>query len=46
VFLLHRMAGLSFEEIGQQLGIKRTVVQAHLAEALARIARAVPPDDV
>jgi len=43
VFLLHRMAGLSFDEIGQQLGIERTVVQAYLAEALARIARAVPP---
>ncbi len=46
VFLLHRMAGLSFEEIGQQLGIKRAVVQAYLAEALARIVRAAPPDDV
>ncbi|MNS94602.1 RNA polymerase sigma factor [compost metagenome] len=44
VFLLHRMAGLSFEEIGQQLGIERTVVQAYLAEALARIVRAAPPD--
>lgn len=46
VFLLHRMAGLSFEAIGQQLGIERTVVQAYLAEALARIVRAVPPDDL
>ena len=45
VFLLHRMAGLSFDEIGQQLGIKRTVVQACLAEALARIVRAVPPTE-
>jgi RNA polymerase sigma factor (sigma-70 family) len=45
VFLLHRMAGLSFEEIGQQLGIKRTVAHAHLAEALARIVRAAPPED-
>ncbi len=43
VFLLHRMAGLSFEEIGQQLGLERTVVQAYLAEALARIVRAMPP---
>lgn len=46
VFLLHRMAGLSFEAIGQQLGIERTVVQAYLAEALARIVRAAPTDDV
>lgn len=46
VFLLHRMAGLSFEEIGQQLGIERTVVQAYLAEALARIVRAAPPEDI
>ena len=45
VFLLHRMAGLSFDEIGQQLGIERTVVQAYLAEALARIVRAVPPNE-
>lgn len=46
VFLLQRMAELSFEEIGQQLGIKRAVVQAYLAEALARIVRAASPDDV
>jgi RNA polymerase sigma factor (sigma-70 family) len=46
VFLLHRMAGLSYEEISQQLGIERTVVQAYLAEALARIVRAAPADDV
>lgn len=46
VFLLHRMAGLSYEEIGEQLCIERDVVQAYLAEALARIVRAVPPDDV
>ena len=43
VFLLHRMAGLSYEEIGKQLGIERDVVQAYLAEALARIIRAAPP---
>ncbi len=46
VFLLHRMAGLSFNQIGQQLGIERTAVQAYLAEALARIVRAAPHDDV
>ena len=46
VFLLHRMAGLSFEEIGQQLSIERTVVQAYLAEALARVVRAAPAGDV
>ena len=40
------MAGLSFEAIGQHLGIERTVVQAYLAEALARIIRAAPTDDV
>lgn len=39
------MAGLSFEEIGQQLGIERTVVQTYLAEALARIVRAAPPTE-
>lgn len=43
VFLLHRMAGLSFEAISQQLGIERAVVQAYLAEGLARIVRAAPP---
>lgn len=46
VFLLHRMAGLSFNQIGQQLGVERTAVQAYLAEALARIVRAAPHDDV
>lgn len=46
VYLLHRMAGLSFDQIGQQLGIERTVVQAYLAEALARIVLAAPPGDV
>jgi len=45
VFLLHRIAGLSYEEIGQQLGIERGVVQAYLAEALARIVRAAPPTE-
>ncbi|WP_341022578.1 sigma-70 region 4 domain-containing protein [Brevundimonas diminuta] len=45
VFLLHRMAGLSFEEIGQQLGIERTVVQAYLAEALALLVRAAPAEN-
>ena len=45
VFLLHRMTGLSYEEISQQLGIERTVVQAYLAEALARIVRAAPPTE-
>ncbi|MEN5115102.1 sigma-70 region 4 domain-containing protein [Brevundimonas diminuta] len=46
VFLLHRMAGLSFDEIGQQLGIERAVVQTYLAEALARIVRAAPAGNV
>ncbi len=42
VFLLHRMAGLSYEQIGERLSVERDVVQARLAEALARIVRAVP----
>lgn len=42
VFLLHRMAGLSYEQIGQHLGIERDAIQARLAEALARIVRAIP----
>lgn len=42
VFLLHRMAGLSYEQIGEHLGIERDVAQARLAEALARIVRAAP----
>ena len=46
VFLLHRIAGLSYPEISDQLGIKRNVVQAYLAEALARIVLAAPAGDV
>lgn len=42
VFLLNRMAGLSYEEIGKRLGIERAIVELYLAEALARIARAAP----
>ena len=42
VFLLHRMAGLSHEQIGEHLGMERDAVQARLAEALARIVRATP----
>lgn len=42
VFLLHRMAGLSYEQIGEHLGMERDAVQARLAEALAWIVRATP----
>lgn len=42
VFLLHRMAGLSYEQIGEHLGMERDAVQARLAEALARIVRVTP----
>ena len=42
VFLLHRMARLSYEQIGEHLGMERDAVQARLAEALAWIVRATP----
>lgn len=45
VFLLHRMAGLSYEQIGDHLNVGRDVVQARLAEALARIVRAAPSSE-
>lgn len=34
VFLLHRMAGLRYDEIGLHLNMSPVAVQAHLAEAL------------
>jgi DNA-binding CsgD family transcriptional regulator len=34
------MAGMSYEEIGYQLGMEREAVQAHLADALVQVSRA------
>lgn len=34
VFLLHRMAGMSYEEIGQRLDMAPDAVRTNLAEAL------------
>lgn len=41
VFLLHRFAELSLEQIGEHLGIDQQAVEARLAEALVRLSRAV-----
>lgn len=41
VFLLNRMAGMSYSEIGLHLGIAPKAVQASLAAALVRLTRAV-----
>lgn len=38
VFLLHRMAGLSYGEIGVRLGMEPEAVKAGLADALVRLA--------
>lgn len=43
IFLLHRMAGLSYDQIGEQLGMEPGEVQNHVAEALGRISRAASP---
>lgn len=43
VFLLHRMAGLSYGQIGEQLGMEPHEVQDRVAEALAQISRAASP---
>lgn len=44
VFLLHRMAGMSYEEIGHQLGMEREAVLAHPGKHLSRsAARRGPP---
>ena len=42
VFLLHRMAGMTYIEIGLHLGMTPETVQASLAAALVRLMRAVP----
>ena len=41
VLLLHRMAGMSYCQIGLHLGMTPEAVQASLAAALVRLARAV-----
>lgn len=38
VFLLHRMAGMSYEEIGSHLEMAPDDVQTNLAEAMAELA--------
>ena len=45
VFLLHRMAGMTYSEIGLHLGMTQETVQASLAAALLRLTRAVPTCD-
>jgi DNA-directed RNA polymerase specialized sigma24 family protein len=44
VFLLHRMAGMTYDEIGARLGLDTEKVQARLASALIRLGRALEPD--
>jgi len=41
VFVLHRFAGLSLEQIAQHLGIDQQGVETRLAEALVRLGRAI-----
>lgn len=41
VFVLHRFAGMSVEQIAEHLGIDRQAVETRLAEALVRLGRAV-----
>lgn len=41
VFLLHRFAGLSLDQIAGHLSIDQQTVEARLAEALVRLSRAV-----
>lgn len=43
VFLLHRMAGLSYGEIGLRLGMDSEAVEAALADALVWLAIRVAP---
>lgn len=37
-FLLHRTEGLSYDEIGERLGISPEAVERHVADALYRLA--------
>lgn len=41
VFVLHRFAGMSPDQIAEHLGIEQQAVEARLAEALVRLSRAV-----
>lgn len=45
VFLLHRMAGMSYSEIGLHLGMTPKAVETSLVAALVRLTRAVPTSD-
>ncbi len=45
VFLLHRMAGMSYSDIGLHLGMTPNTVEASLAAALVRLTRAVNASD-
>ena len=45
VFLLNRMAGLTYSEIGLHLGIDPKAVETSLAAALVRLMRAVAASD-
>ena len=45
VFLLHRMAGMTYSEIGLHLGMTPKAVETSLAAALVRLTRAVPTSD-
>tara|TARA_R110002051_G_scaffold178085_2_gene247909 strand:+ start:12962 stop:13234 length:273 start_codon:yes stop_codon:yes gene_type:complete len=42
VFLLHRMAGMTYIEIGLHLGMTPKAVETSLAAALLRLMRALP----
>ena len=39
VFLLHKVAGLSYKEIALQLGISKNTVMVHMVKALAFLER-------
>lgn len=41
VFVLHRFAGMSLEQIAEHLGIDQQAVETRLAEAFVRLGRAV-----
>lgn len=45
VFVLHRMAGMTYSEIGLHLGTTPKAVEISLAGALVRLTRAVPTSD-
>lgn len=45
VFLLHRMAGMSYSEIGLHLGMTPKAVETSLVAALVRLTQAVTASD-